>query len=450
MLIRFILKLTRGEAFGIKILNVLKSSKVKGFELQVPANFYGEIKTTDSEMLKQLEIINLTKEDLKVIKGLQPLIKQNLQELVDTFYETITRADNLKGIIDQHSTTTRLRHTLERHILEMFNGVIDYEFVEKRITVAKVHIRIGLEPKWYMGAFQNLFSSISEVVYNNVAESKQRSQYMTVISKLLNFEQQLVLEAYEKENLLLREKEHEKVKQELKVKITDISEELAALSQETSASVEQLVSSTTLLSERIVQSASSSSETKNIALKGNANIIDLESKMISIKHSATDMSTVVEKLLSSSEQIQQVVNIVQSIAEQTNLLALNSAIEAARAGEHGKGFAVVANEVRKLSEQTKNSVQNIKKLIEESSKYMNDVSKSLHQVEGYIDEGSKETVHTKANFEKIVNALEVSMKEVVRVEGEFKDLVVVIEEIGQATSTVATSAENLNETAKNV
>lgn len=44
----------------------------------------------------------------------------------------------------------------------MFNGIIDYEFIEKRITVAKVHIRIGLEPKWYLGAFQNLFSSLSK------------------------------------------------------------------------------------------------------------------------------------------------------------------------------------------------------------------------------------------------------------------------------------------------
>nr|MBA5585283.1 hypothetical protein [Anaerobacillus isosaccharinicus]QOY38450.1 hypothetical protein AWH56_001440 [Anaerobacillus isosaccharinicus] len=232
--------------------------------------------------------------------------------------------------------------------------------------------------------------------------------------------------------------------------MTDISEELAALSQQTNAQVEQLVSSTTLLSQRIVQSASTSEETQNLAKKGNENITDLETKMASIKDSAMQMSTVVEKLIHSSEQIQQVVNIVQNIAEQTNLLALNSAIEAARAGEHGRGFAVVANEVRKLSEQTKNSVQNIKKLIEESSQFMNDVSKSLNQVENYIDEGGNETINTKENFTKIVSSLEMSLQEVVKVEGEFKDLVVVIEEIGQATTTVASTAENLNETAKNL
>lgn len=435
----------------IKISNIFNSKKVHhGYQLNVDSNFHGAIKTNDPEILKQLEIIDLTIEDLKTIKGLQPLIKENLEALVDTFYKTILKADNLKAIIDQNSSTNRLRQTLEKHILEMFNGIIDYEFIEKRITVAKVHIRIGLEPKWYLGAFQNLFSSLSKVINTNIADQVKKAEILDVISKLLNFEQQLVLEAYEKENLSQREQEYEKVRSDLKVSITDISEELAALSQQTNAQVEQLVSSTTLLSQRIVQSASTSEETQNLAKKGNENITDLETKMASIKDSAMQMSTVVEKLIHSSEQIQQVVNIVQNIAEQTNLLALNSAIEAARAGEHGRGFAVVANEVRKLSEQTKNSVQNIKKLIEESSQFMNDVSKSLNQVENYIDEGGNETINTKENFTKIVSSLEVSMQEVVKVEGEFKDLVIVIEEIGQATTTVASTAENLNETAKNL
>ncbi|QOY36389.1 protoglobin domain-containing protein [Anaerobacillus isosaccharinicus] len=183
----------------IKISNIFNSKKVQhGYQLNVDSNFHGAIKTNDAEILKQLEIIDLTIEDLETIKGLQPLIKENLEGLVDTFYKTILKADNLKAIIDQNSSTNRLRQTLEKHILEMFNGIIDYEFIEKRITVAKVHIRIGLEPKWYLGAFQNLFSSLSKVINTNISDQVKKAEIMDVISKLLNFEQQLVLEAYEK------------------------------------------------------------------------------------------------------------------------------------------------------------------------------------------------------------------------------------------------------------
>jgi len=74
---------------------------------------------------------------------------------------------------------------------------------------------------------------------------------------------------------------------------------------------------------------------------------------------AGEANATIRQLGESSEQIDNVIRVINSIAEQTNILALNAEIEAARAGEAGKGFAVVANEVKELAKETARATEDI-------------------------------------------------------------------------------------------
>ena len=146
-------------------------------------------------------------------------------------------------------------------------------------------------------------------------------------------------------------------------------------------------------------------EAANDSLKGVANGQVTVRKAIETMHNMSKQidasSVIVEALGERSASIVQVIETISNIASQTNLLALNAAIEAARAGEAGRGFAVVAEEVRKLAEQSEIAAKSISDMI---TTIQSDTIKAVQAMkennEG-VQEGTKIVSEAGAAFDQI-------------------------------------------------
>ncbi|MGG4496129.1 globin-coupled sensor protein [Brevibacillus reuszeri] len=410
----------------------------------------GEVKIqSHSELAKQIALIHLTEEDLAVAKKLQPIIVEHIDGIVDYFYANIEKEEILMTIIHNNSTIQRLKQTLNRHITEMFSGVIDSAYIEQRSRIAVMHMRIGLEPKWYMCAFQNLLISIMDIINERISDKKEFVHAIQVVTKILNIEQQIVLEEYEKEHERARQKEQDK-KDELRVALTNSAHELAAVSEENSASVEQLTEQSREVLRFAENGTNFSNTAQELSKEGKEKLEKQQEQMGFIQNSVKQISEEMNTLEENAEKIRGIVDVVTAIAEQTNLLALNAAIEAARAGEQGRGFAVVADEVRKLAEQTKKSVFGVRELIEKTNEQTVVLSSVVTDIQDLVQSSSKMTNETNAFFEGIMSAVADSKYQSSRIQKELENFFRVMEDMNQAVAQVAISADELSDITENL
>ncbi|MBM7035559.1 methyl-accepting chemotaxis protein [Vibrio ulleungensis] len=143
------------------------------------------------------------------------------------------------------------------------------------------------------------------------------------------------------------------------------------------------------------------------------------------------LSKEITTLKSGTQEVAEIMDVIQKIAEQTNLLALNAAIEAARAGTQGRGFAVVADEVRQLAQQTQKAVEQIETKIVTLQQNTVQVVESIDESQDMLQQTVDQSESASKAFSTIVTCVETT--------NELNTL------IATATEQQSTTAELINQ-----
>lgn len=199
-----------------------------------------------------------------------------------------------------------------------------------------------------------------------------------------------------------------------------------------SAAVNEMAVSIDQVSANAAESSQVAQRSVEIAIKGSEVVQNTIRGMDTIREQIQDTSKRIKRLGESSQEIGDIVSLINDIADQTNILALNAAIQASMAGDAGRGFAVVADEVQRLAERASAATKQIEALVKTIQTDTNEAVISMENTTTEVVKGAR-----------LAEDAGVSLEEIENVSSNLADL---IQNISNAARQQAASAGHISNT----
>jgi signal transduction histidine kinase len=149
------------------------------------------------ELAERLDFLGLSESDRLVLSELRPLLERHADRLVAAFYRHLLSFDATRRLLTDPDVKERLLGKQREYLLSLGEPRIDDAWVDERRRIGDVHARVGLEPRWYLGAYGLYFSLLAPLVLYEYRTDAERAQKVLIaLTRLLFLDAQLAMDAY--------------------------------------------------------------------------------------------------------------------------------------------------------------------------------------------------------------------------------------------------------------
>lgn len=192
-----------------------------------------QMQIREQEISRRKKLLSFTPRDAELLVACRPFVQEELERLVDTFYDRQTAVGESAPIIEDIDTLTRLRVAMVRYTGDLFSGAYGAAYINNRLRIGLVHKRIGVGPAYYLPAMFLLKGLLMDVLARHLGGHPDREKTVLALDKLFHFDMEFVFDTYIGSLLAEIQSSKDKVVQhalKLEEKVAERTRELEELS----------------------------------------------------------------------------------------------------------------------------------------------------------------------------------------------------------------------------